>query len=95
VFDVTRQPDHPEIIGHFQFDRGEIRLAANADGTTTITATSWYRLFMRPALYFDWWTSDITHNVHFRVLNHLKTLAERDFAAAEGARASRPNQLDG
>lgn len=26
TFDVTRQPDHPEVIGHFQFDRGQILL---------------------------------------------------------------------
>ncbi len=76
TFDVTRQPDHPEVIGHFQFDRGQIRLTPNADGTTTITATSWYRLFVRPAPYFDWWTADITRNIHFRVLNHMKRLAE-------------------
>ncbi|MEJ0060373.1 MAG: SRPBCC family protein [Terricaulis sp.] len=68
TFDVTKQPDHPEVIGHFQFDRGQIRLTPNADGSTTVTATSWYRLFVRPAAYFDyfdWWTADITRQVHF------------------------------
>ena len=82
TFDVTEQPNHPEVIGHFQFDRGQIRLAQNADGTTTVTATSWYRLFVRPAAYFDLWTADITRHVHFRVLNHIKELAERDYEAA-------------
>ena len=81
TFDVTRQPDHPEVIGHFQFDRGQIRLTQNADGTTTVTASSWYRLFVRPAAYFDLWTADITRQVHFRVLNHVKQLAESDYAA--------------
>ncbi len=79
TFDVTRQPDHPEITGHFQFDRGQVRLQRNPDGTTTIIATSWYRLFVRPAAYFDLWTRDITRQVHFRVLNHMKALAERDY----------------
>lgn len=82
TFEVTAQPDHPEVTGHFQFDRGQIRLTRNADGTTTLTATSWYRLFVRPAAYFDWWTADITRQVHFRVLNHMKALAEQDFQAA-------------
>jgi hypothetical protein len=83
TFDVTAQPNHPEVIGHFQFDRGQIRLTRNADGTTTVTATSWYRLFVRPAAYFNWWTEDITRQVHFRVLNHVKGLAETDYAAAQ------------
>ena len=82
TFEVTAQPDHPEVTGHFQFDRGQIRLTRNADGTTTLTATSWYRLFVRPAAYFDWWTADITRQVHFRVLNHMKALAEADYRHA-------------
>ncbi|QGZ95746.1 SRPBCC family protein [Terricaulis silvestris] len=88
TFDVTRQPNHPEVIGHFQFDRGQIRLTPNANGTTTITATSWYRLFVRPAPYFDWWTADITRNIHFRVLNHMKRLAEQDYARDQAAGAA-------
>lgn len=81
TFEVTAQPDHPEVTGHFQFDRGQIRLTRNADGTTTLTAISWYRLFVRPATYFNWWTEDITRQVHFRVLNHMKDLAEADYQA--------------
>jgi uncharacterized protein YndB with AHSA1/START domain len=88
TFDVTRQPNHPEVIGHFQFDRGQILLTPNADGTTTITATSWYRLFVRPAPYFDWWTADITRNIHFRVLNHMKRLAEEDYARDQATGAA-------
>jgi len=82
TFDVTRQPNDPEVIGHFRFERGQIRLTANPDGTTTVTATSSYRLFVRPAAYFDLWTADITRHVHFRVLNHIKGLAEHDYAEA-------------
>jgi uncharacterized protein YndB with AHSA1/START domain len=85
TFEVTKQPDHPEVTGHFQFDRGQIRLTRNGDGTTTLTATSWYRLFVRPAAYFNWWTEDITRQVHFRVLNHMRDLAEADFKAAQSS----------
>jgi hypothetical protein len=85
TFDVTKQPDHPEVTGHFRFNRGQIRLTQNADGSTTVTATSWYQLYVRPAAYFDWWTADITRQVHFRVLNHMKALAERDYQAARAA----------
>jgi hypothetical protein len=86
TFEVTAQPDHPEVTGHFQFDRGQVRLTRNADGTTTLTAISWYRLFVRPAAYFNWWTEDITRQVHFRVLNHMKALAEADYREAGGSR---------
>jgi uncharacterized protein YndB with AHSA1/START domain len=82
VFDITKQPQHPEIIGHMTVDRGEIALNRNAGGSTTITATSWYRLHVRPAGYFGWWAEDVTRHVHFRVLGYMKQLAERDYAAA-------------
>jgi uncharacterized protein YndB with AHSA1/START domain len=82
TFDVTRQPNDPEVLGHFRFERGQIQLTPNRDGSTTVTATSRYRLFVRPAAYFDLWTVDITRNIHFRVLNHIKRLAEHDYADA-------------
>lgn len=83
VFAITKQPQHPEIIGHITVDKGEIVLTPNADGTTTVTATSWYRLHVRPAAYFDWWAADVTRHIHFRVLGYMKTLAERDYKAAK------------
>ncbi|MFT3986316.1 hypothetical protein [Aestuariivirga sp.] len=78
TFKVTAQPNHPEIIGHFSLDKGQLYLEENPDGTTTVIATSWYRIFVRPAPYFDWWAEDIVRNIHFRVLNHMKELAEAD-----------------
>ncbi|WP_443750793.1 SRPBCC family protein [Asticcacaulis solisilvae] len=84
VFDITKQPQNPEIIGHMTVDRGEIDLLPNADGTTTIVATSWYRLHVRPAGYFNLWAEDVTRRIHVRVLGYMKTLAERDYRAAKG-----------
>jgi len=78
TFKITAQPKDPEILGHFSLDKGQLYLEANPDGTTTVIATSWYRLFVRPAAYFDWWATNIVRNVHFRVLNHIKALAETD-----------------
>ena len=82
TFVVAQQPAYPEIMGHFALDKGQFQLVANPDGTTTVVATSWYRLFIRPAGYFDWWATDIVRNVHFRVLNHIKCLAEQKSVAA-------------
>lgn len=81
TFDVTRQPKNPESIGHMTVDRGQITLKPNADGSTTLTVTSWYRLRVRPAGYFDLWASDVTRHIHYRVLGYMKTLAERDYKA--------------
>lgn len=80
VFVITRQAQDPEILGHMTVDKGEILLTQNPDGTTTLTATSWYRLHVRPAAYFGLWAADITRHVHFRVLGYMKQLAERDYA---------------
>jgi hypothetical protein len=81
TFDVTKQPDHPELTGHFNLDRGRFLLRDNGDGTTTLIGTTWYRLHVYPAPYFDLWAADIVRRVHFRVMNHIKELAERDALA--------------
>jgi len=86
TFSVTEQPQHPEVIGHFQLDKGQLQLERNADGTTTVIATSWYHLFVTPAAYFDWWVTDIVRNVHFRVLNHMKALAEEEAAGTKSGK---------
>ncbi len=52
TFDIVHQPEHPELTGHFKLVRGEFRLRANENGTTTLTGTSWYKLNVRPLWYF-------------------------------------------
>jgi uncharacterized protein YndB with AHSA1/START domain len=79
TFDITEQPKDPEILGHLALDKGQLYLEPNADGSTTVIATSWYRLFVAPAVYFDWWATDIARNIHRRVLSQVKRLAEADW----------------
>ncbi len=86
TFAVTRQMQHPEILGHVTFDQGQIVLHQNDDGTTTLTTTGWYRLHVRPASYFDWWAADVTRHIHVRVLGYMKSLAERDYRTASANR---------
>jgi hypothetical protein len=78
TFDVTKQPADPEIIGHINILRGQFILKSNADGTTTLIGNSWYKLNVYPVWYYDLWAIDITRNVHLRVMQHIKTLAEKD-----------------
>ncbi len=86
AFDVTRQPDHPEVIGHFVLERGEFRLIDNGDGTTTLIGTSWYHLNVYPSQYYDLWVQEIVKQVHIRVMQHIRRLAEQDATENDVAR---------
>lgn len=78
TFDVTEQPNDPELLGHVTLRRGQFRLEANADGSTTLIGRSWYTLHVRPLWYFDWWTRNITREVHLRVMQYIMELSERN-----------------
>lgn len=75
TFDIVRQPDHPELLGHARVRRGQMELLANPDGTTTLVGRSWYALYVHPAWYFDRWAQSIGHGVHERVFDHITTLS--------------------
>jgi hypothetical protein len=77
TFDILSQPNDPEIIGHIEIQRGQFVLKQNADGSTLLTGTSWYKLNVYPAWYYDLWAEDITREVHIRVMKHIKMLAEK------------------
>lgn len=78
TFDITKQPEDPEIIGHIEIQKGQFLLKDNGDGTTQLIGNSWYKLRVYPVWYYDYWAVDITRNVHLRVMNHIKRLAEKD-----------------
>ena len=78
TFDITKQPRDPEIMGHIDILRGQFLLTDNGDGTTTLTGNSWYRLNVFPVWYYDIWAESITRNVHLRVMEHIKHLAEKN-----------------
>lgn len=76
TFDIIKQPEDPEIIGHIVIQRGQFLLKDNGNGTTTLVGNSWYKLKVFPALYYDLWAESITRNVHLRVMYHIKKLSE-------------------
>ena len=77
TFDITHQPSDPEILGHARVERGQFLLTDNHDGTTTLTGTSWYELYVYPSWYYDLWASRIAREVHLRVMDHIKTVCEQ------------------
>jgi hypothetical protein len=77
TFDIMHQPRDPEIMGHIDILRGQFILKDNGNGTTTLTGNSWYSLHVFPVWYFDMWASNITRQVHLRVMEHIKKLSEK------------------
>jgi hypothetical protein len=78
TFDIIDQRRDPELMNHLDLLKGQFLLKDNGDGTTTVTGTSWYKLHVFPAWYYDLWTVSIVRNVHLRVMEHIKELSEKE-----------------
>jgi hypothetical protein len=75
---------HPRHLhDYFVPESAEFRLSANADGSTQLEGTSWYRNSMWPSAYWRVWSDAVLHQVHLRVFEHIKTLSETEKQAAD------------
>ena len=89
-FDVTSQPAAmeemslytdlrpPHLERYLISKKGQFQLTALADGTTRLEGTTWYQNRFWPAFYWHFWSDYIIHRIHYRVLAHIKMLAEDD-----------------
>ncbi|TWT38049.1 Polyketide cyclase / dehydrase and lipid transport [Posidoniimonas corsicana] len=89
AFDVTDQPEPlfeltpyrdlhpPHLKGSFSSTRGEFELIPLADGGTRLVGRTWYTLDIAPHVYWRVWTDQIVHQIHLRVLDHIKATVER------------------
>lgn len=87
-FDVTAQPPAmkewspfqyvhpPHLDGSLRSRRGEFRLIPLANGRTRLEGSTWYQLSMFPSLYWKAWSDGMLHEIHLRVLRHVKRLSE-------------------
>ena len=57
--------------------RGEFRLTELPGGRTRLEGTTWYENKFWPGPYWQVWSDYFIHRIHMRVLEHIKTLAER------------------
>lgn len=73
---ITQQPKHPEIAGHLDLVNGTLDLHENGDGTTTLVSSMWYHLHVQPLAYFRLFANNAIRNTHWRMLEHVKTIAE-------------------
>lgn len=92
AFDVTEQPEPmfeltpyrhihpPHLDGAFRSTRGEFRLEPLPGGATRLTGTTWYVLKMHPQTYWTLWSDELIHQIHFRVLNHIREVAESELS---------------
>jgi hypothetical protein len=67
-------PKH--LHGYLVSKRGQFRLTPLADGRTLLEGTSWYQHGLWPAQYWRLWSDLIIHRIHWRVLSHIRSLAE-------------------
>ena len=87
-FDVTSQPRAmeelslyrdlrpPHVENYLISRQGQFALTSFPDGSTRLEGTTWYQNRFWPAPYWHLWSDYIIHNIHKRVLLHIKTSAE-------------------
>jgi uncharacterized membrane protein YhaH (DUF805 family) len=68
--------DTPHLHGYMTSLRGQFELKALPGGRTRLIGTTWYQHHLWPASYWALWSDAIVHDIHWRVLKHIKTLSE-------------------
>ena len=71
----------PHLHGYMISRRGQFILEKLPNGGTRLIGTTWYQHHLWPAAYWRLWSDAIIHDIHYRVLNHIKALSERQTRA--------------
>lgn len=88
AFDVKEQPapmkelsfwdiDAPHLHDYFVSKKGQFKLRKLKNGNTKLIGTTWYYNDIKPNFYWDIWSNNIIHKIHYRVLNHIKLTSEK------------------
>jgi len=95
AFDVSAQPQAmrelspwritpPHLEQNYMRSRhGQFRLIVLDKGRTLLEGTTWYQNYFWPQAYWREWSDAIVHQIHKRVLRHVKLQAEADNAALQ------------
>jgi hypothetical protein len=71
-------PIHPRHLDGYYISReGQFELTALQGGRTLVVGTSWYQHGLWPATYWRWWSDEVVHHIHARVLRHIRSLSEQ------------------
>lgn len=68
--------DTPHLHGFLESEGGQFLLTRLPDGNTRLEGTTWYQHGLWPAAYWRLWSDPIIHQIHMRVLRHIKDEAE-------------------
>jgi len=66
----------PHLTGFLRAQRGQFELELLSDGRTRLIGTTWYSHGLWPAAYWRIWGDWIIHQIHRRVLEHIRVLSE-------------------
>lgn len=66
----------PHLTESFFSQRGEFRLKVLPNGLTRVEGSTWYVMKLAPNFYWQWWSDQVIHTIHLRVLEHIKSLSE-------------------
>jgi len=66
----------PHLHGFLVSNGGQFLLTALPNGGTRLEGTTWYRHSLWPAAYWKLWSDAIIHQIHLRVLRHIRDSAE-------------------
>ena len=66
----------PHLDGFFLSQQGQFRLKSISGNRTLLEGTTWYYHNLWPESYWRFWSDMIIHNIHLRVLKHIKSTAE-------------------
>lgn len=88
AFDVRYQPqpmkevsfydhvDSPHLDGYFRSVKGEFRLIPYGNNQTELVGRTWYEMDMHPGWYWQVYGRWFIHQIHLRVLDHIRNLSE-------------------
>ncbi len=87
AFDVVEQPEplkeisfwdvnSPHLHDYFVSKKGQFKITDLGNGTVELEGTTWYYHNIKPDFYWRLWSNMIIHDIHERVLNHIKVVSE-------------------
>ena len=70
--------DPPHLHGFLMSEGGQFLLTLLPHGGTRLEGTTWYHHGLWPSAYWRLWSDAITHQIHMRVLKHIRDGAQSD-----------------
>jgi hypothetical protein len=69
--------DTPHLHGFLESEGGQFLLTPLPNGGTHLEGTTWYQHGLWPSAYWRLWSDPIIHQIHMRVLRHIRDEVEK------------------